>query len=497
MMLRNTYGLIISLMLVFCAGCWSFRSSHETFDASRVAQDDSVVPVVILGGGCAGLYASVYCAQANIPCLVIEGAKPGGSLSQSHSVRNWPGVVNQPGADIVAGVRRQAEHNGVRIVPEVVTHVDMRSWPRVITTQRADDAHKIQQYKAMAVIIALGTEPNLLDVPGETGSTGYWGRGVSNCAVCEGSLYGGKNVAIVGGGDAAIVEADYMANIAAQVTLLLRGKAFRAKDVVARDRVLARPNVRVRLNTEVAEIKGNGQVVTGLVLKDNVTGGLKDEPFAGLFLAIGSRPNTMLFKGQLALDEHGLIVLGTNQETTVRGVYAAGDVCDGEFMQGATALGDACKAALQARAFLKEIGFDAVSWKDGRNIIKLPVEKHTSTEGHVVEIATLDEFEKTVVRSRKPVVIDLFATWCIPCQQMKPVIEAAAQTLRDSVVFVTMNVQNKALDAQTLIKRLGGTDVQGVPAFLCIDKGQEIGRLVGAMSSEKFIQGVKGIFNIA
>ena len=133
---RNVCLSFFSIILFFCAGCWNFRSSVEKLDLASVSCDENTVPVLILGGGCAGLYAAVYCAQASIPCVVIEGAKPGGSLAQSHSVRNWPGVIDAPGANIINSVRAQAEYNNVRIVAEKVVAVDMHAWPRVVTTQR-------------------------------------------------------------------------------------------------------------------------------------------------------------------------------------------------------------------------------------------------------------------------------------------------------------------------------------------------------------------------
>ena len=480
------------------------QRSNTSMNLKKITLDDQTYPVVILGGGVGGLTAALYCQQANIPCIVLEGPKPGGALGQSHSVRNWPSVEQAPGRTIVDGLAAQAAASGAVIRAEKAISVDFSVWPRVIETQAVNGAAVTRKIKALTVIIAMGTEPNYLGIPGEAGPDGYWGRGVSNCAVCEGSLYQNKDVVIIGGGDAAITEASYLAGIARQVTLLLRGDQFRAKDTRARDQVLALPNVTVRYTTTVQEIIGNGASVTGVVIQNSVTKATKKLATDGVFLAIGSRPNTGLFTDKLTLDNRQFITCYDHQETSVPGIYAVGDVCDNTFVQAVTAAGDGCKAALQAVKLVKSLGYEPAKVDVQAN--EAPVEKletpakqpqvTPAPKTTVQEIFTETDFTKSVMQANKPVVIDLFATWCIPCQQMSPIIDTLAEDYAGTIAFVKINITGKILPLDKILHQLGSKPVQSVPTFLFIENGKEIGRLVGATSAPQFEQALKNTFGL-
>jgi thioredoxin reductase (NADPH) len=550
-------SVVFGLMVINFSGCLGDRVSTAEYQLAGITFNDDTVPVVILGGGIAGLTAAYYCAQARIPCLVIEGAKPGGALSQSHAVRNWPGVLSAPGKDIADSIRNQALHWGVRIVQERVTSIDCKQWPRVIETQDVLDTTKTRTVHALAVIIAMGTEPNFLGVPGEWGADGYWGRGVTNCAVCEGSLCKGKEVVVVGGGDAAITETDYLSGIASKVTILVRKDSFnKAKDTAARDAVLARSNVAVLFNTEVKRMHGDGKQLTHLTLFNNKTGQSSTFNTSALFLAIGSKPNTALFKGQLELDEHGTIACKLCQQSSVEGVYAAGDIADRDgFMQAITAAGDATKATLQAIRFLKKIGYQVTAAapampKPGKGVggmaeeqgrvdekpVVKPVAKPTAkpvtkpqekpsvyapeelrrdaaspaapkppkglggesegqrrAEVHAVhELKTMGDLGAIVLKSSTPVVIDLFATWCMPCQRMLPIIDKLATEMAGRITFVKVNVDNQALDLDEILSTLGSDPVKGVPTFLFVKDGKEVGRVVGGRSEQQFKNEIEG-----
>jgi len=478
--LKTANIVLCVVVTIFVSSCLQSRSNQESFDLSTVSFDQDTYPVVILGGGIAGLTSAVYCRQANIPCLVIEGPKPGGALAQSHSVRNWPGILNAPGKDIAQGIRQQAVAGGAEIISGKVVNVDLTEWPRIIEVQDLVTGFT-KKYKALSAVIALGTEPNLLGILGETGPKGFL-PGVTNCAVCEGSLCKGKNVVVVGGGDAAITEADYLSGIAQSVTILVRKDYFRAKDTRARDRVLAKPNVKVMFNTQALEIVNNGSTVTGVALLNNKTNETSSMSIEGFFLAIGSRPNTSLFKGQLELDELGFIALKNFQETSVKGVFAAGDVSDHEFVQAVTAASDGCKSTLQAIKFLKGIGFDVSA------MVSKPAEQ-PSTQAQkrklVTEIHSPEEFEELVVNSRKSVFIDLYADMCIPCQQMLPIVEELARVYEGSVSFVKLNVSDEAVKAEELIERVGGIPISSVPTFILVRNGHEAARIVGAGPIDK------------
>ena len=286
-------------------------------------------PVVILGSGVAALTSAIYLARAGIPPVVITGPSMGGTITQSHNVQNWPGEISISGIDLSEKVKKQAELNGAILQSEVVVAVDFSARPFTITTKKIlGGTEELKKYKTQSCIIALGAKPNLLGVPGEQG---YWSRGVYSCAVCDGSLYKDKVVAVVGGGDSALIESQYLANIASEVHVLVRGDAFRTVEMERMKEVLSTPNIKVHFNTVVKEVKGDAEKATGLLIEKTNAKTASFMPVDALFLAIGSQPNTEMFRGQLELDSKGYIVLKNHQMTSVEGVYAVGDVSDPEF----------------------------------------------------------------------------------------------------------------------------------------------------------------------
>lgn len=305
--------------------------------------------VIVLGGGVGSLTSALYLARAGIVPIVIEGPIPGGLITQSHSVQNWPGEMEISGTDLADKVKAQVIANGAKIVSEEVVAVDFSKRPFLITTRSIGEKEtKLRQAKT--VIIALGSSPNFLSIPGEET---YWGRGISNCAVCDGSLFRGKKVGVVGGGDAAVLEALYLSNIAKDVTLFIRKDAFKGIEEKRIQALKAKSNVKILFNTQVVEVKGSKDKLTTLVLKTNDKPNY-EFPVDGLFLAIGSTPNSSLFKGSLELDSQGYIALKNGQETSVPGVYAMGDIVDPVYKQAITAAGDGAKAALQTERRLSE-----------------------------------------------------------------------------------------------------------------------------------------------
>lgn len=493
---RIRYHWTLLIIIIFFSSCFRFNDTENSvqpsFDLSNISFDQQTYPVVILGGGIAGLTAALYCSQANVPCMVIEGPKPGGALAQSHSVRNWPGMIQAPGIDITNALRKQVVGGGVSIINEQVVNVDFKQWPRIIQTQLigSNDTQK-KEYKGLAVIIATGTNPNYLNIPGEKE---YWGKGVSNCAVCEGSLYKGKDIIVIGGGDAAIAEADYLADIARKVSIIVRKDFFRAKDVKIKDRVLARPNVEVLFNTEARQIDGDGSKVTQATLYNNKTA--TDTKFLvdGVFLAIGSRPNSDLFKDQLSLDKNGFIMLNKNQETSIKGIYAAGDVSDPKFVQAVTAASDGCKSTLDALKFLKEIGFEI---KNTDQIAQQSQQQKVDfAEKKVIEITSTEDFNHLVVQAKKPVIVDFFTTWCIPCQSMLPIIDNLAGIFKNDVLIVKINAANKSFEVNELMGQIKGAQIQSVPTFVFIKEGKEVDRLLGVQSLELFKKKIATVFGI-
>jgi len=302
--------------------------------------------VLIIGAGPAGYTAAIYAARANLQPILIQGLQPGGQLTITTDVENYPGF-----ADVIQGpwlmeqMQKQAEHVGTRTVFDIVASVDFSRRPFTATTDSGDI------YTADSVIIATGAQARWLGIDSETA---YRGFGVSACATCDGFFFRGKDVAIVGGGNTAVEEALYLTNHAKSVTLIHRRDNLRAERIL-QERLFNHPKIKVVWHSVIEEVLGEqGPAhVTGVRLKNVVTGDTEDLPVDGLFIAIGHNPVTELFKGQLKLDEEGYIVTAPDSTATdIPGVFAAGDVKDKVFRQAVTAAGMGCMAALEAEKFL-------------------------------------------------------------------------------------------------------------------------------------------------
>ncbi|MGD2169181.1 MAG: FAD-dependent oxidoreductase [Chlamydiota bacterium] len=307
--------------------------------------------VLILGGGVGGVSAAIYLARAGYKPIVIEGKNPGGLISQSHLVQNWPGEKEIAGYDLFIKLKEQAEACGAVFYSESVKSVDFSKRPFQIITTSTSKEDTEKKYLANSCIIAMGTTPNFLNVEGEKT---YWGKGITNCAVCDGPLYIGKTVGIVGGSDSALTEAEYLSKLAKKVYIFVRKDKFRTVEKERESSVLAKDNVEVLFNTEVKKIVGDDARLQKVVVQDH--GALKEVQLDGLFLSIGSKPNTKIFQNQLKLDEIGYIALRPQeyQQTSVEGVYAVGDIVDPVFKQAITAAGDGARAALKVKGFLAE-----------------------------------------------------------------------------------------------------------------------------------------------
>ena len=303
--------------------------------------------VVIIGSGPAGLTAAIYAARANLKPVVIDGMQPGGQLTQTTDIENFPGFEKPiSGFELVNTMRKQAERFGVRFLMDEVSSCDFSGDVKKVTLMIGGDL------LARTVIIATGASARYLGLPSEQR---LLGKGVSACATCDGSFFKGMRVAVIGGGDTAMEDALYLSRLASHVTVVHRRDAFRASKIMA-DRLLATPNIDVAWDSVVEEVldaeKGE---VTGLRLKNVKTGEVVERPVQGVFVAIGHTPNTAAFVGQLELDADGYVV-AEDARTSVAGVFAAGDVQDRHFKQAVTAAGSGCMAALQAERYLAANG---------------------------------------------------------------------------------------------------------------------------------------------
>ncbi|MFN7914207.1 MAG: thioredoxin-disulfide reductase [Vicinamibacterales bacterium] len=303
--------------------------------------------VIIIGSGPAGLTAALYTARANLQPLVIEGLEAGGQLMMTTLVENWPGHRDGiMGPDLMGEMRAQAEKFGAEIIQNYVVEVDCSSGAP-FTVKTADAT-----YQTRALIIATGASARLLGLPSERT---LMGKGVSTCATCDGYFFRGLEIAVVGGGDSAMEEANFLTKFASKVTLIHRRDTFRASKIMI-DKVKANPKIEVVTNAIVEEIKDTGKgEVTGVVIRDVNSGAVREIPLAGVFVAIGHTPNTSLFKGALELDANGYIVTRDGSKTNLPGVFACGDVQDHTYRQAITAAGSGCMAALDAEHYLEGV----------------------------------------------------------------------------------------------------------------------------------------------
>lgn len=306
---------------------------------------DAIYETIILGSGPAGLTAAIYAARSRCCPLLIQGMQPGGQLSTTTEVENYPGFSEGiDGPTLMAEMEKQAQRFGTQFVTGLVTKVDLKERPFKLWVD--DDT-----YRCLTLIIATGASPKLLGLPNEET---LYGRGVSVCATCDGFFYRDKDVVVVGGGDSAVEEAVFLTRFARQVTLVHRRDSLRATPVLA-DRALSNKAIKFKWNRQVTEIIENSQGVTGIRMKHIEDGSEEELSCDGVFIAIGHTPNTALFKGQLEMTEDGYLKTRSNTETNIPGVFAAGDVKDPFFRQAITAAGSGCKAAIQAERFLDDL----------------------------------------------------------------------------------------------------------------------------------------------
>lgn len=306
--------------------------------------DNSIEKVLIIGSGPAGYTAAIYAARAGLNPVLYTGGQPGGQLTTTNDVENFPGYpegINGP--QMMMDLQKQAERFGTRVNFGLVTAVDFTSYPYQVTI---DETNTI---KAESIIIATGASAKYLGIPSEET---YANRGVSACAVCDGYFYRGKEVAVVGAGDSAAEEATYLSKLCTKVHLIVRRDEMRASKIM-QQRVLNTPNIEIHWNTETDEILGDENGVNGVRIKNNKTGEVKTISIQGFFLAIGHKPNTEIFKNQLDMDEAGYLkVQPGSTRTNVEGVFAVGDVADRVYRQAITAAGSGCMGALDAEKFL-------------------------------------------------------------------------------------------------------------------------------------------------
>jgi len=309
--------------------------------------ENKIENVIIIGSGPAGLTAAVYTARARLNPLMIEGEEAGGQLMITTEVENFPGFEHGiTGPDLISVMRKQAERFGTRFITRNVTQVDFSSRPFKVWVGQ-------KMYQTQSVIISTGASAKLLGLPSEKQ---YMSRGVSACATCDGAFFKDVEVGVVGGGDTAMEEANFLTRFASKVFVIHRNESFKASKIML-ERAQKNPKISFIMNAEVAEVIGDGKSVTAAKLKNTKNGEIFEQKMQGLFIAIGHQPNTKLFKGVLDMNEtQYLKTKAGSTYTNIPGVFASGDVQDAIYRQAITAAGTGCMAALDCERWLEAQG---------------------------------------------------------------------------------------------------------------------------------------------
>ena len=307
---------------------------------------------IIVGTGPAGLTAAIYLARANLNPLIIEGQQPGGQLTTTTEVENFPGFPDGiMGPELMENMRKQAERFGAEFRSGWVTKVDLSSRPFVLTLEG------VGEIRTETLVISTGASAKYLGIPGEQENIG---RGVSTCATCDGFFFRGKKIIVIGGGDSAMEEAHFLSRFASEVVLVNSRSELRASKIM-QDRARANPKISWGLNKTPVEVLAGDRGVTGLKVRDNETGLEEVIPTDGVFLAIGHTPNTRFLEGQLKTDAQGYLMVHPGKtETDIPGVFACGDVQDHRYRQAISAAGTGCMAALDSERFIEGINFEAL-----------------------------------------------------------------------------------------------------------------------------------------
>jgi len=416
------------------------------------------MPVIVIGGGIAGPSAALYTSRGNFRTLVIEGDEPGGQLTKTTYVDNWPGVKRTLGKYAVAQVKKQAADYGTEFLNDHVSSVDFSSWPFVVRTVEG------LELRALSVVVATGATPRYLGVPGEQE---FWGRGVTACAICDAPACEDQEVVIVGGGDAAVEEATQLAVYASKVTVLVRKGRMRAAPTM-QERLKNYPNVSVRHNVEIQEILGDEMGVTGVRLLNNMTKETFVLPTFSVFLAIGRIPNTQIFSEYLDMDPVGHIdVKGRLQKTSVVGVTAAGDAADPDYKQAVIAAGDGAKAGLDTNRFLTNLGLNESMARALEPSLFEGGQTDEEQEEAFESITSLAEFEEKVIKSDVPVVLDFYTDYCPSCLHMLTKIASVARRY-------TNRIKVYKVDAEAAVDLVTQLGIPRVPRLLVYSKGKKV-----------------------
>jgi thioredoxin reductase (NADPH) len=467
-----------------CIGHVKKGIDHKSISMTALTGKANVIPIAVIGSGPAGLSAAMYAGRSKHQTIVFEGHKPGGLLMDTTWVDNWPALPHFMGPDIIDKLHTQVESTGAIFLPYTITKVDFSVWPYTLTTEEGLVFH------ALSLVIATGATPRTLGIPGEKE---YWGHGVTACAVCDAPFFRDEQVVVIGGGDSAVEQAIQLAPYAKKITVLIRKNRMRAAQSM-QDRLKNYDHISLRYHVDVLEICGDNDEVTGVKVFNNKTDSEELIPVTGVFLAIGHDPNSGLFKDLLECEVGGYIrTMSKSQETSVPGVFAAGEVEDNHYRQASVASGNGVKAALDAIEFLSTIGYDL---KMADKLKSQIVRKGDFDDTVVYDVPVLTSYAQFETLTKKNpdtlIVIDFFADYCSSCMAMLPIFASVAQEFKDQALFYKVDVgqhMELAKEEPFLVGK--------VPCLLVFKNGKLVARFMSEMNRqeltdfvEKYLDGV-------
>ena len=447
----------------------------------------TVENLVIIGSGPAGYTAAIYAARANLKPLVFEGFQvgglPGGQLMTTTEVENFPGFPEGiTGPELMDRMKAQAERWGAELYTEDVTDVDLSLRPFTIRSEE-------REIKTHSIVIATGATAKRLGLPGEHQ---FWSRGISACAICDGAtpIFHGAQLAVIGGGDSAAEESIYLTKYGSQVNMLVRGEKMRASKAM-QDRVLSNPKIKVLWNSEVAHVFGGDHHMGGVKIRNTKTGEESDLHVKGLFYAVGHTPNTFLFKDQLDLDDVGYVVTKQGSvETSVEGVYAAGDVQDHEYRQAITAAGTGCMAAMLAERWLSSHNL----LQEFHQASEIPDNELEHAAQEKTDAGAEEAFDPYATRyeggyalrklfhdSDRLLIVKYVSPGCGPCHTLKPILNKVVDEFDGQIHFVEIDI-----DKEREIAANAG--VTGTPTVQIFKNKQLLNELKGIKPKSQYRQ---------
>ncbi|MGI0489477.1 thioredoxin-disulfide reductase [Pantanalinema rosaneae CENA516] len=444
--------------------------------------------LVIIGSGPAGYTAAIYAARANLKPFVFEGFQagglPGGQLMTTTEVENFPGFPEGiTGPQLMDRMKAQAVRWGAELVTEDVEFVDFSQRPFVIRSSE-------REVRAHSVIIATGATAKRLGLPCEHE---FWSRGISACAICDGAtpIFRSAELAVIGGGDSAAEEAIYLTKYGSHVHLLVRGDKMRASKAM-QDRVLKNPKITIHWNTEALDVYGDDQHMQGVKLHNRQTGEIVELPAKGLFYAIGHTPNTALFQGQLDLDDVGYIVTKEGVQTSVEGVFAAGDVQDHEYRQAITAAGTGCMAAMLAERWLSshQLIQEFHQTTEAETHTATPATKQTEEEQASGFDADRTRHEgsyalrKLYHESDRLIMVKYASPQCGPCHTLKPILSKVVDEFDGKIHYVEIDIEQDPDIAEA-------AGVVGTPTIQFFKSKEKVGELKGVKQKSQYRQEIE------